>query len=175
MLRPLETSDYDTVARWLDAPTKFRDVYGTAFDYSLQRDAFIDFCVTGPQSAGDRLCYKWCEHDSHIASGTISCTRIDWKNDYGHIGFVAVDSELRSRGIGKAMVEAILTVGFREHGFHRIDLFVLEDNTRAHFYENDIGFRVEGVMRDIIKRDGRYTSWISLSMLKYDWLHREAR
>lgn len=103
----------------------------------------------------------------------ISYTRIGWKNDYGHIGYVAVAPELRSRGIGKAMVEAALHVGFTEHGFHRIDLFVLEKNVRAlRFYHHDIGFSVEGLMRDIVKLDRGYTGQLSLSMLKDEWAHR---
>ncbi len=175
MLRPLEASDYDTVAAWLDDRTEFANVLGDSFDYPLERDAFIEFFVIGPRIARNRLCFKWCENDSHVARGMISYTRIEWKNDYGHIGYVAVAPELRSRGIGKAMVEATLKVGFTEYEFHRIDLFVLEENTRAlRFYEYGIGFSIEGLMRDIMKRDGGYTGQFSLSMLKDEWSHRKA-
>ena len=135
-LRPREIPDYKNVVSWLEDPTEFANVCGNVFDFPLQRDAFVAFFVTGPQNAQDRLCFKWCENESQNACGMISYSRIDWKNDYGHIGFVAIAPELRRRGIGKAMVEAMLQLGFEEHGFHRIDLVILDENKQARkFYE----------------------------------------
>jgi RimJ/RimL family protein N-acetyltransferase len=71
------------------------------------------------------------------------------------------------------MVEAVLTEGFDGQGFHRIELIVIETNKGAHrFYVNKLGFRDEGLIRDIIKLEQNYLSWYSLSLLADEWRAR---
>lgn len=95
-----------------------------------------------------------------------SFTRIDWKNDYGHIGLVTVNPEKQSRGIGSAMLRQLMGVGFNEYHFRRIDLVVIQSNRSAYnFYTQKLGFTDEGLIRDIIKTRDGYLSWYCLSLL----------
>ncbi len=175
-LVPIEASDYDTIAGWLSDQRDFVNVCGTAFSYPLDRDAFVEFFVEQAGMEASRLCYKWVERDSRSVRGMVSFSRIDWRNDYGHLGFVAVDPTTRSQGIGSAMIESVISLGFTKHGFHRIDLVVLQSNPRAlAFYVNRVGFQHEGLMRDVLKIEGKYVGWHSLSVLKAEWLRHERK
>ena len=72
-----------------------------------------------------------------------------------HVGTfgVSVDKHWRSRGVGGALIEALVAWA-GEHGITRIQGFVWATNTRAlDFYERH-GFEREGVCRRAIVRDG---------------------
>lgn len=172
MLVPLQKDDYALVSGWLADPEDHFKVCGNAFSYPLKREVFELFFV---ESAGDpdvRLCFKFCVDGKAV--GMVHFTRIDRKNDFGHIGVAMVNPQLRSAGHGKAMFSAILKLGFEELNFHRIDLNVFESNDRAlRFYREAFGFQVEGLARDTIKKDGHYQGWYTLSLLKPEWDARQ--
>lgn len=173
LLQRLEASDYQVVSRWLATPTDMTKVCANTFKYPLQEDAFVDYFIDQAGREKNRFCYKFVDRVTNIAVGMISFTRIDWKNNYGHLGLVAVDPNARGQGIGKQMVEAVLTEGFNRHQFHRIELIVIETNEGAHrFYVDKLGFRDEGLIRDIVKLDQNYLSWYSLSLLADEWRAR---
>lgn len=71
-----------------------------------------------------------------------------------------------NHGIGKRLLTEVTDRAFFEHSAHRLflDVFVTNDRTR-HFYEN-LGFREEGIMRDVIYRDGAYHSLVLMSLLE---------
>ncbi|MGQ4276141.1 GNAT family N-acetyltransferase [Pseudidiomarina sp. E22-M8] len=168
MLVPLQKEDFEVVAGWLADPEDHFKVCGNAFGYPLKREVFDAFFV---ETAGDpnvRLCFKYCVDGRAV--GMVHFTRIDRQNDFGHIGVAMVDPTTRSAGYGRAMFAAILKKGFEELNFHRIDLNVFESNPRAlKFYQEAFGFKVEGLARDTIKKDGDYQGWYTLSLLRPEW------
>ena len=168
MLEPLNKDDFEVVSRWVSDPVDHVKICGNMFTYPLSADRYIRYFV---EDAGDperRLCFKFI-HEGNVV-GMASFSRIDRTNDYGHIGFVAIDPSLRGTGIGATMLQELLQKGFRELSFNRIDLVVIESNEKAFsFYTKKMGFRNEGLIRDIIKAENGYLSWYSLSMLKNEW------
>ncbi|MEA3587318.1 GNAT family N-acetyltransferase [Pseudidiomarina sp. 1APP75-27a] len=168
MLVPIQKDDFELVSSWLADPEDHFKVCGNAFSYPLKREVFDSFFV---ENAGDpevRLCFKYCVDERAV--GMVHFTRIDRQNDFGHIGVAAVDPAARSGGYGRAMFAAILRKGFAELNFHRIDLNVFESNPRAlKFYQEAFGFKVEGLARDTIKKDGDYLGWYTLSLLRPEW------
>ncbi|MDN5201977.1 GNAT family protein [Fulvivirgaceae bacterium BMA10] len=168
-LKPIAPVDFENIVSWLSSPEDMVKICGNTFQYPLTESVFTEYFVEQAGTERNRLCFKWTEEGSEHAEGMISYTRIDWKNDFGHIGLVAIDPALRSKGIGNAMFQSCLTLGFGELGFNRIDLVVLESNKNAiRFYEK-LGFTKEGLVREIIKVDGQYKSWFTMSLLKREW------
>ncbi|WP_157981087.1 GNAT family N-acetyltransferase [Pseudidiomarina insulisalsae] len=168
MLVPLQKEDFELVAGWLADPEDHFKVCGNAFAYPLQREIYDAFFVDMAGDPNLRLCYKYCVDDRPV--GMAHFTRIDRKNDFGHIGVAMVAPDARSTGHGRAMFSALLELGFNELKFHRIDLNVFESNARAlAFYRRTLGFKVEGLARDTIKKDGAYLGWYTLSLLADEW------
>ena len=174
VLKEIEPADYETIAQWLADSANMVKICGTTFDHPLSSDAFIEYFVSKPARDNDRHCFKWVNTFSGVIYGMISFTTIDWKNDYGHIGLVAVAPTLRRSGVGTQMIESMLERGFNSYHFNRIDLVVLESNVDAYrFYVNKVGFTDEGLIRDVIKVGNDYLSWHSLSILKQEWKQRQ--
>ena len=76
----------------------------------------------------------------------------------------------RYRGMGYVAeaVEAVLKMGFRELGLHRIEAGVLPGNRASIAVLRRAGFTREGVLRDYVKKDGRWCTTLVFSRLSTD-------
>jgi diamine N-acetyltransferase len=74
-----------------------------------------------------------------------------------------------NQGVGRELLTEAADRAFGEHSAHRLflDVFVTNDRAR-HVYEN-FGFREEGIMRDVIYRDGAYHSLVLMSLLETEY------
>lgn len=168
-LRPLKKEDYSTIVHWLSTPQNLFTVCANLFVHPLSEEAFCDFFVHGTGQEHGKLCYAYVNTESNELVGMISYNKMDAQNHAGHIGFVATAPEVRGKGIGSGMFSAMLSLGFNQLGFHRVSLFVLERNERAHAFYEKIGFRTEGLQRDLICTDDGYHSCYAMSMLADEW------
>lgn len=76
------------------------------------------------------------------------------------------------KGLGRRILEEILSIVFRELGAHRVFLDVFENNERArHLYES-VGFQYEGVLREAALRDGVFCNLRLMSMLVQEYEQR---
>jgi RimJ/RimL family protein N-acetyltransferase len=74
------------------------------------------------------------------------------------------------RGTGSRLLRSVLKICFDELGVHRVELFVFEDNDRAHRAYLKNGFVEEGVVRDIHRdAEGTFRSMCLMSLLKPEW------
>jgi diamine N-acetyltransferase len=74
-----------------------------------------------------------------------------------------------NQGIGKQLLTEVADRAFDEYSAHRLCLDAFVTNDRGpHVYEN-FGFRKEGIMRDVIYRDGAYHSLVLMSLLETEY------
>jgi RimJ/RimL family protein N-acetyltransferase len=74
------------------------------------------------------------------------------------------------RGTGSRLLRALLKICFDDLGAHRVELFVFEDNERAHRAYLKNGFVEEGIVRDIHRdSEGTFRSMRLMSLLKPQW------
>ena len=70
--------------------------------------------------------------------------------------------------------EAFIRHAFENLNLHRVELQVLEDNLCAqHVYEK-AGFRLEGLRREAVYKNGRYLNCKLYAVLRRDWAERAA-
>ncbi len=74
-----------------------------------------------------------------------------------------------NQGYGKQALRLILKQVFETHQAHRLWLDVFEHNRRAQRVYQAVGFRPEGMLREVIKREDRYESQIIMSMLEQEY------
>jgi ribosomal protein S18 acetylase RimI-like enzyme len=73
-----------------------------------------------------------------------------------HVTGLAVDPECEGRGVGHALMEALIELA-RQRGGRRMTLRVFAPNERARRLYERLGFEVEGVLRgEFIVGDGEY-------------------
>jgi putative acetyltransferase len=85
----------------------------------------------------------------------------------GQIG-MAVHDDFQGRGVGRALMAALVDLADNWLGLRRLELYVYVDNAAAiHLYEK-FGFFVEGTARDFAFREGSYTDALAMARLRKD-------
>ncbi len=102
--------------------------------------------------------------------GFISLGSIDKENRKAEVGMLIGEKRMWNQGFGTDALVTLLRHLFLELGFHRVGLEVFEYNTRAKKVYEKIGFRVEGLERQGLYRNGRYFDIILMGILRDEFL-----
>ena len=98
--------------------------------------------------------------------GLVSLTDINFINRSAVFHIMIGDMENRGKDIGYFATTEILKHAFNNVNPNRIDVGVLESNTRALKLYEKIGFKREGVKRQSIYKNGKYVNMIMMAILK---------
>ncbi|PDT86336.1 GNAT family N-acetyltransferase [Sinorhizobium sp. BJ1] len=79
---------------------------------------------------------------------------------------MSVHDDYRRRGIGKALLEALIKAADRWLGISRIELTVFTDNEAAIGLYRNAGFVTEGVLKSYALRDGQLTDVLTMARLR---------
>lgn len=77
-------------------------------------------------------------------------------------------------GLGRRMLLALMRIAFEELGAHRLFLDVFEDNARARYLYESLGFVYEGTLREAALRDGGYCTLRLMSVLDREFAAHNA-
>ncbi|WP_308637204.1 GNAT family N-acetyltransferase [Paenibacillus silvisoli] len=98
--------------------------------------------------------------------GEVVLNEMDAANRSANIRIAIQGTQHRGRGFGTEAMRLMLRHGFDALGLHRIHLGVYAFNPRAiHVYEK-LGFKREGVQRDVLYQDGAYHDLILMAILE---------
>lgn len=81
---------------------------------------------------------------------------------------MSVHDDYAGRGIGTALLSALLELADKWLNFKRIELTVWSDNTRAIALYERAGFEREGLLRKYAWRDGDYADALAMARLRGD-------
>lgn len=103
------------------------------------------------------------DRDLHI--GNIGIHNISWINKSGEIKILLGDKGSQGLGFGKEAIKLISDHAFKKLNIHRLELGVHEDNIRAIRAYRSVGFKEEGVFKEAILRNNKYSDIIRMSYL----------
>jgi len=88
-----------------------------------------------------------------------------------HTGFIGywLDEHAQGNGLVTRSVEALIEYLFNETSIHRIEINVADNNERSRKIPERLNLKLEGVLRDVDYRDGRYESEAVYSVLKSEY------
>ncbi|MGH8001422.1 MAG: GNAT family N-acetyltransferase [Brasilonema sp.] len=72
-------------------------------------------------------------------------------------------------GYGKRALQILMKKVFEEYSAHRFWLDVFEHNQRARHVYQSVGFKEEGVLREAVKQEDKYSSLVIMSILKNEY------
>ncbi|MFE4663997.1 GNAT family N-acetyltransferase [Streptomyces sp. NPDC056716] len=75
----------------------------------------------------------------------------------------------RNRGLGTEAIRLIVGHGFEHLGLHRVSLEVYAHNARARRAYEKVGFRQEGIRREVSLREGKWVDQILMAILEGEW------
>lgn len=104
----------------------------------------------------------------------VSLVGIDCLSRSAELSIMIGRSEDRLHGAGSFAVTEMLRHAFENLNLHRVELQVLENNLCAqHVYEK-AGFKLEGLRREAVYKNGRYLNCKLYAVLRRDWMERAA-
>ncbi len=172
-LQPFTRADIPSLVGWNSTPEFLRQWAGDTFTHPLDA-AQVEEHLKQTAAAGD-LVFKAVERESGQAVGHIELRSIEREHRKARIARVLVGAENRGRGIGTQMMEAVLRIGFEQLGLHRMELGVYDFNTAAIACYEKVGFKKEGLLRDVTRMGEGYWSLWTMSILEDEWRARNPR
>jgi diamine N-acetyltransferase len=95
------------------------------------------------------------------------------QNEHRNLHLKRIAVRTANRGVGRTLLEHVMSRSFVHHRAHRLWLDVFDTNTRARRVYEAYGFREEGVMREAVLRDGEYHTLVLMSLLDREYTARQ--
>ncbi|AXF57516.1 GNAT family N-acetyltransferase [Salicibibacter kimchii] len=164
-LQAFQRSHMKKLIEWIETPEFLLQWGGPNFTFPLDENQ-IERYMQEP----DRYIYSVVDQESERIIGHISLGRIDKENRSARVGKVLVgDPDARGKGIGQRMMRDILTIAFDDMKLHRVSLGVFSFNEPAIACYEKVGFKKDGLLRDLRKMGDDYWSLFEMSMLESEW------
>jgi ribosomal protein S18 acetylase RimI-like enzyme len=156
----LERSDFPVIRDWID-PAVFEIFTRPITDEQLER-------LLTREKDGRLTDLGLKAVDGGSVVGLVHAV-LNWENEYAHIQQILTKPGLERRGIGQVLMRETLEMLFEQHRFHRVQLFVDEENVAALTFYRKQGFEVDGFMRESRKLGHKFAGWRCLSILDREW------
>lgn len=107
------------------------------------------------------------KEDHHLA-GVVALKDINTLNQSGEF-YIKIDASEQGKGFGTEATKLMLRYGFLELNLNRIMTLDVEENIPGWKVDEKLGFRFEGVMREVFPRHGRHYNMRIYSMLRREY------
>lgn len=132
-LRPVQPSNYATVASWPESAGATQRWAGPGVPFPLPPERFAQVLELEVRPGWALL----DEQGVCVGFGQYWMTA----TDTAHLGRIIVSPHVRGRGLGRALMQALCTQAQHEDGVQHLTLRVYRDNTAAVALYRDLGFQ----------------------------------
>ena len=130
-LSPLRESHLSALMGWISSPTACHQWGGPWFRYPFTQQSFSEDC-------------RWEALPSFVLENPegklLAFGQYYNRLDHCHLGRLIVSSDGRGQGVGKHLIQQLVSHGCKALGVEVTSLFVLKDNQRARALYEKIGY-----------------------------------
>lgn len=161
-LRKLEASDLERTWGWINDPGVYLKI---GSQVPVSRSAQLKWFERADQSA-DKIVFAICLRESDVHVGNVSLDSIENRHRTARLSIFIGDAAQRGKSIGSRAIRLLAGYAFAFLNLNRLWCKATAGDERiVHFYEN-LGFRIEGVMRQHEFIDGRYVDKTIFGLVK---------
>ncbi len=165
-LRELNKKDILTINKWRN-DEKLISYLGAPFRY-INEDVDDEWYNNYMKNRSNNIRCAIVDEEDKIL-GLVSILSINYVNQTGILNIMIGNSDNYNKGIGTFAIKKILNHAFMNLNLRRIELSVLESNSRAiHVYEK-IGFEKEGIKKKAVYKNGTYINMLMYAILKENY------
>ena len=161
-LRPITDADTPDIVRWRnDTEVQQFFIFREPFTAQMHQN-----WLSSKVYPGHVIQYIIEDMSSGQSVGSVYFRDIDCNNESAEYGIFIGEASARARGFGSETARLFTDFGLNILGLHRISLRLLSDNSAArHSYEK-AGFVTEGLFKDMVKLDGKFTDIVFMAKLR---------
>ena len=162
-LRALEPEDYKVSIKWRKDDEIWDMLGGTKYFVSeaYEKD-WVEKTIFNSKDIKLAVCLV--ENDRYI--GNVYMTDINMTNRSCHSHILIGEREYWGQGYAHEALMLAVDYMFNERNIHRIQANVLESNIASLKMHEKCGYKVEGLLRDAVYKNGEYQNQYVLSLLR---------
>lgn len=166
ILRAIEDTDAEKLMEMINDPEIENSVVGYSFPVSLtnQRKWISEL-------KNDKTIRYAIDYKTTGFAGIISLSNLDFKNRSGNINIKLLKSA-RGQGIAEHSVKLLISYCFDELNLNCLYAGVLEKNEASKRLWLKLGFKIDGILRQRVYKNGEYHNLIEYSILKDEYDER---
>jgi RimJ/RimL family protein N-acetyltransferase len=169
-LVPFTGADIDRLIGWISSSELLLQWGGSGFRFPLDRNQLKDHLAHAASANPDRFIYSATDARTGQVMGHGEILGIDRQNRSATLGRILVGPpDARGKGIGEQIVRELLRIAFQELFLHRVALRVCDFNRPAIRCYRKVGFKSEGLLRDVHRLRNQYWSVHIMSILEDEW------
>ncbi|MDJ1480540.1 GNAT family protein [Cytophagaceae bacterium YF14B1] len=163
-LEPFTSADFDQFIGWITSEKALIQFAGPTFQYPVTREQ-LEKHIASESRAIFRV--RNITHNSIVGHAEMIVNK---DNESGRLALVLIgDPDMRGKGLGKELIRELLSLGFNKMNLHRLELNVYAFNHSAIACYQQVGFRIEGILRENQRVGNQFWSTIVMSILKNEW------
>lgn len=162
ILRDLTEKDLGTVVVWRNNPEVNRYLANVVKTETEAKSWFIRL-----KSSSKNLLQGIVYQGQLI--GYCMVEGIDEPNQKCEVGVIIGEKRHWGKGIGKSVVNDLLSYCFVNLKFHRVLAVIADGNERSKQLFKGLGFKYEGTSREAYLIDGKYTNLLCFSLLEQEY------
>jgi RimJ/RimL family protein N-acetyltransferase len=153
-------------------PEASRNLSYFSGEQSLERQRAY---LASMENSDSSLLYLIEEKTTGRVIGTIGLHEYDSMNFNARLGILIFTPEDRGNGFGTEATKLLFENAFAVHDLHKIYVRVFTTNTAMLAHYEQLGFRVEGVLREEYLLNGKWIDMFCLSLLAREWDDRSKK
>lgn len=162
-LRSVKSEDLEMIMNWRMMPEV------TKYMYSNPKLTFENQKKWFKKISKDKSKKYWIIQFEETDIGLISIDNIDEKNKNASWAYYIADTSFRGKGLAKKLEYNIYNYVFEKLKLNKLWCEVLSFNDIVVKIHEKYGSKVEGVLRQQIKKDGKYYDVVRMAILKEEW------
>jgi RimJ/RimL family protein N-acetyltransferase len=167
-LRAYEKSDISTILQFLNDP-EVKRLMNPGIPYPITVEDEEKWLASNSSLKETySFAIETLEDGKYI--GGCGINEINWKNSWATIGIFIGDKNYWGRGYGTDAIDTLVKFIFEQLNINKIKLEVFSFNERAINSYKKVGFKVEGVLREELFRDGKYHDILIMGLLRKEYL-----
>lgn len=164
-LRALEPNDYKVSIKWRKDNAIWDMLGGTKYFVSTAYEQkWVENAIFNSKDIKLAICLN--ENDRYI--GNVYMTDIDMLKRSCHSHVLIGEKDCWGKGYAREALLMVIDYMFKERNIHRIQANILESNIQSLKMHEKCGYKIEGLMRDAVFKNGKYQNQYILSILDSD-------
>ena len=161
--RPHKRADIPFRVKWLSDPevTKYLGENRRGQKTTYQKEKFwFDQYVKNKKI---KKFFTICDNKKPI--GFLGLTKISQANKNSDMFIAIGEKDYWGRGWGKKSVIYLVNYAFKKLKLHKLNLGVIKDNKPAFYCYKSAGFKVEGLLKDDARMEGKYHDMYTMAII----------